>query len=93
MALALGIGIVASIWLLARPIGLLIIGVSVAALLAPGVNWLARRLPRWMSVLLVYLTLVGLARGVGFIVVPPIAGQIRTFAGSLPDMVSSADVA
>ncbi len=89
-ALALGIGIVASIWLLARPIGILIIGVSVAALLAPAVNWLSRSLPRWLSVLLIYLALIVLAGGIGFIVVPPIAGQFRTFAGSLPSIISLA---
>jgi predicted PurR-regulated permease PerM len=89
-ALALGLGIAAFVWLMARPIGLLVLGVSLAALLAPLVSWLERWLPRTLAILLIYLGLLLLAGGIGLIIIPPIANQMQMLLTRLPTIFDQA---
>jgi predicted PurR-regulated permease PerM len=89
-ALALGLGIAAFVWFLARPIGLLVLGVSLAALLVPLVKWLERWLPRTLAILLVHLGLLLLAGGIGLIIVPPIASQMQMLLTRLPTIFNQA---
>jgi predicted PurR-regulated permease PerM len=46
-----------------------------------------RRLPRWVAILLVYVTLIGALVAVGMMVLPPLVMQAREFWTELPVMV------
>jgi predicted PurR-regulated permease PerM len=45
-----------------------------------------RRLPRWLAILVLYLTLIGVLTGIGFMVVPPLIEQSQQLIKTLPDM-------
>jgi predicted PurR-regulated permease PerM len=49
-----------------------------------------RRLPRGLAILVVYVGIVGLLVGMGFVVVPPLVRQAREFATQVPTMVDQA---
>jgi predicted PurR-regulated permease PerM len=85
-ALALGIGIVAGVWLLAREIGILILGITIAALLTPLVQWMAKWLPRTLAVVIVYLLLIMFLGGMGWIIIPPIVSQVQKFIDLVPSI-------
>ncbi len=68
--------------LLATGLGPLVHRIEHAA--APG----TRRLPRWLAILLIYLTIVGALTGVGLLVVPPLVQQGQDLWGQLPDLLS-----
>jgi putative heme transporter len=93
-ALAIGLigggGALALLWLLARPLALLITAVVIALALAPLVAWLERWLPRALAVVVVYLTvLAGFAVG-GFFVVSPLIGQVQSLLVELPGLATTA---
>lgn len=77
MGLIFGIGGLELIRLLARPIALLILAVSIASALAPVVDWLSIRLPRSLAVILVYFILVLIIVGVLSATVPLLGAQVR----------------
>lgn len=63
--------------------------ILLSALLKP-VEWLnARRVPRVLSVLLVYLFLLGLISSVIGIIVPPLVSQTSDLVSKLPQIISS----
>lgn len=85
VALALyGIG-----WLLWRSLPALtpfIIGLVLAYLLTPIVNWLAQRMPRWLAILIVYIVGIGLiALGITY-VVPPVVDQVEQLLSNIPNI-------
>jgi predicted PurR-regulated permease PerM len=89
IALALGLGLLAGLWLFSRPIGLVILGVSIAALFAPLVSWLEHWLPRVLAIVLVYvLVLMGLV-GVFWVIVPPLASQVQDVISQAPNIVQN----
>jgi predicted PurR-regulated permease PerM len=90
MALILGFGTLAGFYLLARPIELLILGISLSAALNPATNWLDRWMPRALAVVLVFLLLVGIAVGLGWAVVPTMVNEAQTLAQQVPTLVSKA---
>jgi predicted PurR-regulated permease PerM len=45
-----------------------------------------RRLPRWLAILVLYLTIIGTLTGVGFMVVPPLIDQSQQLVKALPEM-------
>jgi predicted PurR-regulated permease PerM len=49
-----------------------------------------RRLPRWVAILIIYVTLIGSLVAVGMMVVPPLVMQARDFWTELPVMLQSA---
>lgn len=60
----------------------------VALILTPAVNWLsARRLPRGLSVGLIFLVFLSLLTGSLFLVVPGVLEQVRHFAEQLPSLL------
>jgi len=46
-----------------------------------------RRLPRWLAILVLYVAILGVAVGIGFLVVPPLVTQAREFWAQLPTMI------
>ena len=87
-ALVLGAGIAAAIWLLAQQIGILILGISIAALVTPLVAWLSRRMPRALAVILVYLGLAVFLALIGWLIIPPIVNQIQMLITQVPNITS-----
>lgn len=67
--------LVAVLWLLTRPLALLLAAVVIAAALAPAVAWLERRLPRALAILLVYLGVLLVVEAIGWAVVPSLTRQ------------------
>jgi predicted PurR-regulated permease PerM len=84
MSLVLGFGLLGIIFLFIRPLGLLILGISIAALFAPLISWLSRRMARIIAVVLVYLALVLLLVGIGMVIIPALAAQAQVVIVQLP---------
>jgi predicted PurR-regulated permease PerM len=84
VALALGFGILAVIYLFIRPLGMLILGISIAALFAPIISWLSRRMPRVIAVTVVYLAVMLLLIGIGMVVIPAMAAQAQVVIVQVP---------
>jgi len=85
-ALLTGVGILLLFWL--RHV-LLIVFISVlfAAALSGPSEWLHRnlRLPRGLAAVLIYLVSFGVLVGIGWLVVPPLLGQVAEFADRAPE--------
>jgi len=89
IALVIGLGLLAGLWLFSRPIGLVILGVSIAALFAPLVAWLERWLPRVLAVVLVYLLVVLALVGIFWVIIPPLATQVQDVVSQGPNIIQS----
>jgi predicted PurR-regulated permease PerM len=87
-ALIAAFGLMGSIQLLAQPIALLIISVTIAATLSPIVNWFDRRMPRALALLLVYLLLILIFAGIGLAVIPPLIAQAQNISAQVPDIAT-----
>jgi predicted PurR-regulated permease PerM len=85
------LAIVATLYVLYRlrdVVVLVGLGVFVAVALAPGVALLQRRgVPRAISILLVYVALLGGAFGLGLVLVPPIVDGVETAVADAPAWV------
>ncbi len=88
VALALGLGSLLAIGLLARPLAFLILGVTIATALAPALAWLARWLPRTVAILLLYLFIFAVIGLLGTLILPDLISQIEAFTASLPDLLN-----
>jgi predicted PurR-regulated permease PerM len=49
-----------------------------------------RRLPRWLAILALYVGILAVAVGLGFLIIPPLAAQAREFWAQLPTMIEQA---
>jgi predicted PurR-regulated permease PerM len=49
-----------------------------------------QRFPRWLAILVLYLTLIGTLTGIGFMVVPPLVDQAQQLGQALPGMINRA---
>lgn len=78
--------LLAAIWILARPIMLLLAGITIAQALAPLVARMERRMPRPVAVLIIYLILVIILIGIGLLVVPQLIDQGETLVEEVPDI-------
>jgi len=50
----------------------------------------ARRVPRWLAILIVYVAILGVLAGVGAIIVPPLVRQAREFVADVPRLFADA---
>lgn len=75
--LILGIGGLELFRMIVRPLGLLVLAISIAAALAPVVERLARRLPYILAVAIVYVVLVLLVVSILGSTVPLVISQVR----------------
>jgi predicted PurR-regulated permease PerM len=87
-ALIIGGSALVALWQLARPLAVLILGISIAASLAPFVERLSRRVPRAVAVVSVYVLLAVVLVVIGWVVVPPLARQVRGVSDNLPALIS-----
>jgi predicted PurR-regulated permease PerM len=88
IAIALGLGMLWGISLLAQPLALLAFAITLAESLAPIANWLDRWLPRALAVVLVYLALLLVLAAIGYALIPTLASQIREASNRIPDLVT-----
>ena len=91
LALILGVVALAALWLLARPLVLLALGITIAEALSPLVAWLSRRMPRGIASVLVFLVLTAVAVGLGWIIIPALVSQAQAIADCLPQLVDRAE--
>jgi predicted PurR-regulated permease PerM len=74
------------LWQLRSLIVVLLISVVLASAIAPIVNWAERwRIPRFVTVILVYLSLIGGLTGVGVLIGPTAFTQIEQLVRQLPE--------
>jgi predicted PurR-regulated permease PerM len=75
-------------YLIRDVIGLVVIAAFFAVAIAPAVNWLdKRRVPRWLAILLVYLSIAAGIFGIGLLIVPPLVNGIEDLSSDLPGYV------
>lgn len=86
-ALVLGLGTLFGIWLAARPLEFLVLAIAIAEGLGPPVAWLSRWMKRSIAIMLVYVVLVGVVGGIGWIVVPALFGQGREAVARAPELI------
>ena len=79
-ALALGLGLLASIRYMARPLAILILAITIGEALEPVVTRLQRRMRRAFAIALVYLAVVALAVLAGWLLLPELVAQAREIA-------------
>lgn len=74
------------LWFIRDLLLLLLVAILIASALEPIVRWLQEfRLPRAVSVLLVYLVAVAAIGGIGTALLPPLISEVRSLAHELPD--------
>lgn len=88
IALVTALGGLVLLWLLARPLTLLLIAIVIAQVLAPLVGRLERWLPRGIAIVLVYLALVLIVGGVGALILPPLVSEGQSLVLNAPDLVA-----
>jgi predicted PurR-regulated permease PerM len=78
------------VYLSRRAIGLVVISAFLAVALGPPVDFFDRmtRLPRWLSILLVYLIAAALIVLIGLVVVPPIVSGVKELANEIPSKIN-----
>ncbi len=75
-------------YLIRDVIGLILIAAFFAVAIAPAVNWLdQRRVPRWLAILLVYLSIAAGIFGIGLLIVPPLVNGVEDLSADLPGYV------
>lgn len=83
------------LWALARAAGtiflVIVIACLVALILAPPVRMLERVMPRGLAILAVYLGLLAVVVGIGFLLASPISNQIDHFERHLPALTRDAN--
>ncbi len=87
LIIVLGFACLQVLWLLARPLGLLLAAVVIAAALAPLVDWLARWLPRTLAIFAVYLAVLLAVGGIGWLLIPPLVSQAQNLVTAAPDLI------
>lgn len=90
VAIALGLGTLAIIELIARPLAIIAMGVVVAMAFAPVAEIFERWLPRSVAILLAYLLFVLIVVLIGFIIFPPLINQAQEASADLPDLIDNA---
>ena len=98
--LALGLLVVLMIWAAWNVLLPYVLGVILAYLLLPVVNWLDRHMPRrlrtWnvsraLSIVLTYLAVIALLAGIVAFVVPILIDQVRVLIDNWPQLTSSVE--
>lgn len=85
LLLLAGIPLLLLLWQLRSLILLVMISVVLASSISPVVNWAAQyRVPRWLSVILVYASLIGGLTGFGLLIGPTIFEQIERLIRQQP---------
>ncbi|HEV2236903.1 MAG TPA: AI-2E family transporter [Ktedonobacterales bacterium] len=70
-----------------RALLLLVIGALLAYALHPVITRLARRMPRWLAITIVYVLALALLGGLGYLIVSTAAAQVGALAQALPRLL------
>jgi predicted PurR-regulated permease PerM len=89
IGLFLGLGLLAIINMIARPLAIVILAIAIATALSPLVGRLERWMPRVLAAILVYLVLFLILVGIGFIVFPTLVEQGRAFIVAAPQYLDT----
>ncbi|MBD0335074.1 MAG: AI-2E family transporter [Cyanobacteria bacterium Co-bin13] len=85
LGLALAVPLLILLWQLRSLILLVMISVVLASSIAPVVDWAERyRVPRWLAVVLIYLSIIASIVGAGVLVGPTVFEQIQQLIGLVP---------
>jgi predicted PurR-regulated permease PerM len=77
------------LYLIRQVVGLVLIAAFFAIAITPAVNWLGeRRVPRWIAILLVYLSIAASIFGIGLLIVPPLVNGVTNLSNDLPSYVN-----
>lgn len=88
--LSLGLGALAWLVYLSRQaLGLVVISVFLAIALGPAVDFfqVRSRIPRWLSIIVVYIFLMAAIVLIGLVIVPPIVSGVQQLAQDIPHKV------
>lgn len=85
-----GLFIAYLLFLLARPLALIFIAIVIAEALAPVVSRLERWIPRGVAVVGVYIVLLLVFVGIGWLVIPPLATQAQQVITDGPSLIEQA---
>ncbi len=70
---------------------IILVAIIIASAVEPLIVWLTRyKIPRVLSVFLIYLTGIVFFVGLFYLVIPPLAGEVQNFFVSLPVLLDSA---
>jgi predicted PurR-regulated permease PerM len=77
------------IYLSRQALGLVVISVFLAVALGPAVDFFQKRtrIPRWLSILLVYILLLATIVLIGLVIVPPIVTGVQQLGHEIPNKV------
>lgn len=85
LLLLLGFPLLLLLWQLRSLILLVMISIVLASSIAPVVDWAERyRVPRWLAVVLIYLSIISVIIGAGILVGPTIFEQIQRLIRQVP---------
>lgn len=87
-ALFLGLGSLLLVELFARTLAIIFLSITIAAALSPLVERLAKRIPRNLAIVLVYLALILLLMGTVALIVPSLVAQARSLTDRVPEVFS-----
>lgn len=87
-ALALGLLTVIAVWYLARPLAVLVLGITAAEALRPLIAWLSTWIPRRLAILAVYVTIVGLLILTGWWLAPSLVAEAQQLVARVPELLN-----
>lgn len=87
LAIFLGFGGLGLVWIFARPIAVLILGITLAAAIHPLIRWMSNWIPRVLAVAIVYILLFAIVAGLIWVVTPPLVNQLTAFSNNVPNLV------
>ncbi len=90
LLLFLGIGSLYVFQILARPLGLVIIAISIATAIDPIVTFMCKKMYRIQAIILVYLALLVIAIVIGWLILPTVFTQLQQFVANAPNYLDSA---
>jgi predicted PurR-regulated permease PerM len=83
--LLLAVPLLVLLWQLRSLLVLLMIAIVLAASIAPIVDWVEQyRIPRWLGVVLTYLSILAIITGIGLLVGPTVVEQIQRLIRQIP---------
>lgn len=90
IVLVSSLGVLALVWFLLRPLALLFLAIVIAQALLPVVARLEQWMPRSLAIAAIYVALILLLGGVGWLLAPQLAEQVDRLVAQGPDLAERA---
>lgn len=91
LSIIAGLGALVGLWLFARPLALVGVGIVLGEALSPIVDWGSRGLPRSAAIVLLYLCIAAVLITLVWYALAPLAGQAQELLTSLPALIERAE--